>query len=156
MAWAKRAVSISLLIFAAIYLVASLSLPLGRAAKPGPGLIPVCIGIAITFFSLLHVIEVIYSEKGHSAEKREGALQRRDVLRLAGLIFSFVIYIFLFQILGYILSTIILVGATLHLLAMHGWARITLISIVTSAGSYYIFSKILGIPLPQGILTLPF
>jgi hypothetical protein len=152
MVWTKRLVSIAFLIFSAVYLAASLSLPLGRASRPGSGLIPTAIGIAITFFSSLHVIEVFFFEKGHSAEKGKGALEREDVLRVAGVVISLVVYMILFSILGYTLSTIFLVGTTLRLLGMHGWTRIALISIVTSACSYYIFSTILETPLPQGIL----
>lgn len=149
----KRLICIGFLIFSAVYLAASLSsYPLGKASSPGPGLMPVAIGIAMNFFSLLHVIEVFFFEKGHSAEKEQGGLQREAVLRVAGLAISLAVYAVLYSILGYTLSTIFLVGAILRLLAMHGWTRIALISIVTSACSYYIFSAFLEIPLPQGIL----
>ena len=49
----QRFVSIGFLIFSGIYLAASLSLPLGKVGKPGPGMVPVGIGIILTFLCLL-------------------------------------------------------------------------------------------------------
>jgi putative tricarboxylic transport membrane protein len=149
----QRFVSIGFLIFSGIYLAASLSLPLGKVGKPGPGMVPVGIGIILTFLCLLHVIEVFFLEKNRSVQKEEGGvLTRADVLRVTGVISLLILYMIFFPLLGYPFSTIILVGAVLRLLGMHGWIRIVLISIVTSVCSYYIFDRILDVPLPQGII----
>jgi putative tricarboxylic transport membrane protein len=152
MVWTKRIIAIAFLIFSAVYLTASLFLPWGRTGKPGPGLVPVSVGIAMTILSLLHVIQVFFFEKGHPSEKGGGVLQRKDVLRVAGVVICLVVYMILFPTLGYTLSTVFLVGATLRLLAMHGWTRIVLISVATSVLSYYIFCTILEVQLPRGIL----
>lgn len=148
----KQVVSILFLIFSVVYLTASFSLPFGRTGKPGPGLVPLSVGIAMTIFSLFHVIEVFFLEKGRSSTEKGEALQRADLVRVAGVAISLTVYMVLFSLLGYALSTIFLVGATLRLLEMRGWTRIVLISILTSVLSYYIFNNMLEVPLPQGIL----
>jgi len=148
-----RFVSISFLIFSGIYLAASLSLPVGKVGKPGPGMIPVGIGIILTFLCLLHVIEVFFFEKNRSVQKEEGGvLTRADVLRVIGVVCVLIVYMIFFQVLGYTLSTIVLMAAILRLLQMHGWLRIGLISILTSGCSYYIFDRLLDVPLPKGII----
>jgi putative tricarboxylic transport membrane protein len=149
----QRFVSISFLIFSGIYLVASLSMPLGKVGRPGPGMLPTGIGIILTFLCLLHVIEVFFLEKNRGVQKEErGVLTRADALRVIGVASVLIVYMIFFQVLGYILSTIVLVGAILRLLEMRGWLRIVLISIVTSVCSYYIFDRILDVPLPKGII----
>ena len=117
-------------------------------------MVPVGIGIILTFLSLLHVIEVFFFEKNRSVQKEEGggALTRADVLRVTGVVSVLIVYMILFPVLGYTLSTIILMVAVLPLLQMHGWLRIVLISILTSACSYYIFDRLLDVPLPKGII----
>jgi putative tricarboxylic transport membrane protein len=150
----QRFVSILFLIFSGIYLFLSLSLPLGKAAKPGPGMVPRGIGIVLTFFCLVHVIEVFFlkNKKNPSEKKAEEALKGKDVFRVAGVVSLLILYMIFFPILGYAFSTIILVGAVLRLLEMHGWMRIVLISIVTSGCSYFIFDRILDVPLPKGMM----
>jgi hypothetical protein len=78
--------------------------------------------------------------------------QKKDFLRVARVIFFLFFYGIFLGILGYILSTLIMVIAVLYLLRMRGWVRIILISILVSTGSYYFFTGILEITLPQGIL----
>ena len=149
----QRFVSISFLILSGIYLAASLSLPVGKVGKPGPGMVPVGIGIILTVLCLLHVIEVFFFEKNRGVQKEEGGvLTRADVLRVIGVVSVLIVYMILFPVLGYTLSTIILMVAVLRLLQMHGWLRIVLISILTSGCSYYIFDRFLDVPLPKGII----
>jgi putative tricarboxylic transport membrane protein len=149
----RRFVSIMFLVFSGIYLALSLSLPLGRVARPGPGMVPVGIGIVLTFLSLLYAIEVFFFEKNRCVQKEEReVLARADMLRVAGVASLLVLYMIFFPLLGYTFSTIILVGAVLRLLGMHGWIRIVLISILTSGCSYYFFSTILDVPLPKGMM----
>jgi len=148
----QRFVSILFLIFSGTYLFLSFSLPLGKVAKPGPGMVPRGIGIVLTLLSLVHVMEVFFLEKGLSAKKTEDPLKREDVVRVTGIVCLLILYMVLFPTLGYTFSTIILVGAVLRLLEMRGWARIVLISIVTSGFSYFIFDHILDVPLPKGMM----
>jgi hypothetical protein len=59
----QRIVSIFFLILSVAYLVGSLSLPLGSARKPGPGILPLTIGIFLSFSSLLYFVKVFFLEK---------------------------------------------------------------------------------------------
>ncbi len=120
--------------------------------RPGPGFVPTCIGIFLGFFVVLYFINVFRKRSTDREEKGFG--QRKDFLRVVGVIFFLFFYGIFLGILGYILSTLIMVVAVLYLLGMRGWARIILISILVSAGSYYFFSVILEVLLPQGIFPL--
>ncbi len=148
----QRFVSILFLIFSGIYLFLSFSLPLGKVAKPGPGMVPRGIGIILTLLSLIHVIEVFFLEKRSSAKKTEDPLKREDIIRVTGIVSLLILYMIFFPTLGYAFSTVVLIGAVLRLLEMRGWARIVLISIVTSGCSYFIFDRILDVPLPKGMM----
>ncbi len=148
----QRFVSILFLVFSGTYLFLSFSLPLGKVAKPGPGMVPRGIGIVLTLLSLVHVIEVFFFEKSPSARKSEDPLKKEDIIRVAGIVFLLILYMILFPTLGYFFSTIILVGVVLRLLEMHGWILIVFISIITSGCTYFFFDRILDVPLPKGIM----
>ncbi len=148
----QRFVSIMFLIFAGTYLFLSFSLPLGKVEKPGPGMVPRGIGIVLTLLSLVHVIEVFFFEKRTSAKKTEDPLKKEDIIRVTGIVSLLILYMIFFPILGYAFSTVVLIGVVLRLLEMRGWARIVLISIVTSGCSYFIFDRILEVPLPKGMM----
>ena len=148
--WFQRLVSIFFLIFSALYLAASFSMPLGSIGRPGPGFVPTCIGIFLGFLVVLYFINVFRKRFTHQKEKFFG--QKEDSLRVGRVVFFLFFYGIFLGILGYILSTLITVIAVLYLLRMRGWVRIILISILVSAGSYYFFTGILKVPLPHGIL----
>lgn len=149
----RRLVSIFFVIFSCAYMVSALLLPMGKASKPGPGLVPVGIGIFLSFFALLHIVEVFRSSRREFGEKEEGFPKREDFYRVMGVILVLVFYLIFLGFLGYILSTIVLVGAVLRLLHMQGWKRIVFLSILTPVCSYYFFNVFLDVPLPQGIFS---
>lgn len=84
----QRIVSIFFLTFSVAYLVGSLSLPLGSARKPGPGIVPVATGIFLSFSTLLYFVKVFFLEKRRSAQKGDGFHLGKDSLRLIGVLFK--------------------------------------------------------------------
>ena len=148
----QRIVSIFFLILSAAYLVGSLSLPLGSARKPGPGIVPLAIGIFLCFSSLLYFVKVFFLEKKRPEGKGEGFHLGKDSLRLIGLLFFLCFYGFFFKILGYMLSTTIFMMGVMALLEMRKWTQILLISILTAGCSYYFFAVVLQVNLPHGII----
>ncbi len=149
----QRIVSIFFLIFSAAYLVGSLSLPLGTARKPGPGILPVAIGVFLSFTSLLYFVKVFLLEKISSKDDKEKEIHSsRNFLRLMGLLFFLCFYGLFFKILGYMLSTTIFMMGVMPLLEVRKWTQILLVSILTAGFSYYFFTAVLQVNLPQGII----
>ena len=54
--------------------------------------------------------------------------------------------------LGFLISTMLLLGAIVHLLGEKSWWKIILISVVTSLIIYFLFGVYLGVMLPKGKL----
>ncbi len=149
----QRLVSITMLVCSGVYLAIALSMPLGTVGRPGPGLVPMGIGIGLTFLCLLQVIQVFFFAKNGSSSIGETApLRRRDVLRVVGILSFLILYLIFFSFLGYTLSTVILMVAVLRLLGMRGCIRVLLVSVLISVCSFYAFDRLLDVPLPKGIL----
>ncbi len=149
----ERFVSLSLLAFSGVYLAESLTLGFGNSKLPGPGLLPTIVGIFLTFLVSLHLITDFLNRRPlEEKSKKRPLLPGRDSVRIVEMLLLLGFCGVFISKLGYIVTTIVLVGASLYFLEMRGWVRITLISIVTSGGSYYFFRVMFDIPLPQGIL----
>jgi putative tricarboxylic transport membrane protein len=63
------------------------------------------------------------------------------------------VYAILLEPLGYILSTIFIAAVTLRILQVMSWKVIILSSVVLSVSAYYLFTQLLGVELPAGILS---
>ena len=62
------------------------------------------------------------------------------------------IYLVVLRYLGFLISTMILLGAIVRLLGEKNWVKVILISVVTSLIIYFLFGVYLGVMLPKGKL----
>jgi hypothetical protein len=114
--------------------------------EPQPGFFPFLGGVALIIFSGILLFE--------SLVKRAGVGQSYGnlvppILLIIGLIF----YVLTLQFLGYIISTSILSVITLSVLRIRRWWSLAIVSLLTAVGSYILFSQVLDIPLPKGIMA---
>jgi hypothetical protein len=54
--------------------------------------------------------------------------------------------------LGFLLSTFLLTGFLLRVMEPRSWSKLLTLALATALGSYAIFARALGMPLPPGIL----
>ncbi|MGN0906332.1 MAG: tripartite tricarboxylate transporter TctB family protein [Bullifex sp.] len=113
--------------------------------KLSPYLFPLVICIML---SLLSVSLIISGLSGMKEGKKEKGDRRTFVLFLA----ECAVYLFALKYLGFLICTVILLGAIVHLLGERSWWKIVLISVVTSVIIYLLFGVYLGVMLPKGRL----
>jgi putative tricarboxylic transport membrane protein len=128
-----------------IDIIGSLQLPLGTPFEPMPGLFPFLVGIFLSIISLIHIV-ASYRNR-YAAGPRFGALKRP-----AFLISGLVIYCMTLYVAGYLLSTTFLSAVILWTMETRTWWKIVSIGLFLAVASYVLFDRILGIPLPPGIL----
>ncbi len=131
-----------------IVLVALYPAPVGTLAAPGMAFFPVVLSILLIMFSFI-LIGRSTKEKWKKPERLLGAKWSK----LVPLVASLIAYTFLYEPLGYVLCTavlLILVGK----LANCSWKVSVLVSFICTFLSYGIFGWYLHIPLPRGVLPL--
>ena len=143
----ERIVALAMLAAGAVYLTQALRMPLGAAARPGPGFYPVGVGVFACVVALVVVALTFRAPAGASRRDWDGgSLERRQVgiavATLAG-------FCFLLPWIGYPLAALLFVG-TLLLELGAGWRRALLTAVLSAEGSYYLFATLLGVTLPQG------
>jgi putative tricarboxylic transport membrane protein len=126
-------------------IIGALQLPLGTPLEPMPGLFPLFVGI---FLSIISVIHLVVSFRNRNAAGPHFGTLRRPASLISGL----VIYCMILNVAGYVLSTIFLSAVILWTMETRTWWKLAALSLFLAIASYGLFDRILGIPLPPGIL----
>ncbi|AZO94861.1 tripartite tricarboxylate transporter TctB family protein [Halocella sp. SP3-1] len=141
------------IIIGCIYSILAYNLPRATVGNPiAPILFPLGLGVTMLIFGIILFIKESKKERGLTEEKRKN--QRKVILSSGKLVIitclSSIIYALLFERIGYVLSTLLFMG--LILFAINGkenWKINVLVAVCFSVGIYFIFLKLLGIPLPS-------
>jgi putative tricarboxylic transport membrane protein len=146
----KKSDIFAALFFAAMGIAVSIAgsrFGIGKISKPAPGFFPFYSGML-----LLLVSGILFSQalRGMSSGKQPfGELWRPAVLS-GGLI----AYVLFLDWMGYLIVTMILSLICLQIIEIEKtWWKSVLISLVLTLGSYFLFDRLLMVPLPGGILA---
>lgn len=112
--------------------------------KLSPYLFP----LIISFFLLILSISIIMQGLKDESEKKEKSKIDIKSLLIFGLIC--LLYLLVFNFLGFVLSTIILLVLLMMLLGERRWWFILLVSVISSLVIYLLFAKYLSVMLPKG------
>lgn len=113
--------------------------------KLSPYLFPLFISIMLCMLSISLILS---SFSGLKEAKREKGDRKTFLLFLL----ECAIYLIVLKYLGFLISTMLLLSAIVHLLGEKSWWKIILISVVTSLIIYFLFGVYLSVMLPKGKL----
>jgi putative tricarboxylic transport membrane protein len=141
-------------LFGALTAYLATRMPIGNFRTAGSGLFPLCLGLLLMALSSVYTVGVFF-RNGPPAARESGAPQvaasTGQVMRFTGAI---VLAVALLDILGYPLTSFLLVLALFRILGMRNWLWGILTALGTSAVSYLLFVHWLKIPFPKGWLGL--
>ena len=121
-------------------------LPYKAEYGPGPGFLPLWIGIALIACAIVTIIKAIRKfgrEKGRFFQPKT----RQVVFVLVTLIVTFL----LVPVFGLSLGLALFTGFTMRTAGRHGWILCVLVAVITAAAVRLIFGHVLDIPLPKGV-----
>ena len=161
----ERIASIVLIIFSAAYLTGAFFIPMPVLKQQlGPGGFPIAIGFAMLILACIYAWRQFRGggaakETEEEIEKRaaiigaEEKIEKKADLRTMGFILGLMLfYAFFFEILGYAISTFLMfMAGTLYLDRRHP-VRDGVIAVISSFVLYYIFTLLLRVQLPAGLL----
>ncbi len=125
----------------------SLAYPVGTLAHPAPGFLPFWAGMGIFLLSCCSVIKSM--RRPPTAPlffEQEGGLRRVLITFL-----SISVYILVVSHLGFLISTLLLLGFLLKTIYPQSWLRTVLFSVLVSVLSFVVFEHWLKVPLPKGL-----
>ncbi len=133
-----------------VYFIGSLGFPMGKLDQPGAGSYPFMVGLFLIATSSPLFFESL-RQKEKKLEYEEQFPKGKNLLRVVSVVGTLLAFAILLKPLGYGVCSAVLMAAILRFLGLRSWMKVFLFSVITSGVSYYLFAKILSVPLPQGI-----
>jgi putative tricarboxylic transport membrane protein len=143
-------VGMVLLLFGMVTIILALRMPIGTFRMAGTGMFPLLLGILLTILSGAFILKVYFNGKGAPLGQETVVKSPRSEKQLIFFLGTMVLATLFFNQLGYPLTSFLLMVALLRILGIKRWGLSILISVVTAVGSYFLFVKWLGIPMPKG------
>lgn len=135
------------------YMIMAFNFPDATVGRPlEPKIFPIILGIALTILGLALLIEeLIKNSKNKDANKETIKLSfGNNGKKIAITVVNAIIYALLFNILGYVLSTIIFLEIELMIFGgLKSWKVSTIVSVLFSVIAFLIFNTFLGLYLPK-------
>jgi putative tricarboxylic transport membrane protein len=141
------------LLASGFYLWQALGFSVGTIAAPGPGMYPAGVGVFLVLASAGMVRHGLRSDRLRlRADTGEEPLLPGARPRVVTAVVCLLGFCVALPWLGYPLSAFALVTALLQRLGGGRWSVAAFGGVVTAAASHYVFSVLLGVPLPRGVL----
>ncbi len=135
-----------LLLGVATTALAWLTLPYTGEFGPGPGFVPLWLGVTLAVFS----IPVILTDLRR--RERSERLFRPETAQCLKVLILIVTVFLILPVLGFSMGLALITGAGMRIMGRHGWLSCLLTVIGTAISIHYLFGQWLSIPLPRGLL----
>ncbi len=123
-------------------------LGLSTGNRPGPGFFPFGAAAAIAILSAFRLVKNF--RRRAAAEVAESAGSEAHLV--LGVIAGMVAYVFLLDVLGFLLCTFLLVAFYLKVIAARAWRVSASFAAAVALGSHLFFDVLLNAQLPRGLL----
>ena len=140
---------IVLLVMAIAMMIEARKLPFGSLRVPQVGFLPFLLSILLVVFSLILLGQSIKAEK--SGKEIPFEMRFGSWARIGSAVCALVAFTLLFEPLGYIISSFLLVAFLMRAVEPQKWLVAIGIALLSSFGSYMLFVTLLGTTLPKGI-----
>ncbi len=130
-----------------LIILGSLRLHLGTPQNPGPGFLPLLVGVLLLILSTALLIRSLGGESEKVPARTPGAANH---FKLIGTVVALFFFAFAFPHLGLLLTAIPLMIFLPRAIGELSWRASLLIGILTSSGMYILFKLWLGVQFPAG------
>lgn len=145
----NQKISVVLLLLSAGYLYLTFHLKEYPYVPVDSDFVPKVLGFILIGLSVL-----LYFDKSSetSQEKEKRKISKQDLIALMGVGALILLYIFLFELIGFVVTTALFVFTCSWTLGYRRLISNIVVSLVFPSALYYLFNYLLQIRLPQGIL----
>jgi putative tricarboxylic transport membrane protein len=128
-----------------VFVIGAFKLTVGLPTEPKPGFFPFIDGVILIALSILFLIQAWRGRAGKGSDF--GNLRGLSIV-----VITLVLYVATLESLGYVITTAVLSGVVLYVLETKPRVLV-LVSVGLAVASYLLFSRLLGVTLPPGLLT---
>lgn len=148
---AELVAAIVLLFFSIVYTLSALHLEIGRPGNPGPGLMPLLLGLTLLACALIYLFQQLRARSASPEPDQQADIRGWKVhLTPLAIVLWLTAYPFLLAWLGFWIATSLVVYSILLLLRFRtAWISL-LVCIAMTTLCYLLFARVLGVVLPVG------
>ena len=155
-----RIIVVCTVVLALLYFYGTSLIPSLQIGDPlGPKAFPYLIGIGLLVSAAWLLLETLQAGKADSAETQEladqadmGPADHRHLLVIAGVVAWIAVYFALFEPVGFLLATPVALLGLMAYFNRNKWLANVSTSVLFPVGTYFLFSKVLGVNLAKGLL----
>ncbi len=148
----QKIASLALIGFSLFYLISSFRYKIGTPRNPGPGLIPMAIGILLVILTTVYLIRVFGERLPQEKIGEETAEAERNYRRIYGILACTIVYPLILESLKFLVSTFAVAFAMLYLLKPQRPIWAALLALLLAVGSFVVFARLLNVAFPSGVL----
>jgi putative tricarboxylic transport membrane protein len=145
------AVAAVLLALAGYVFFAAGTLPFGTMRVPQTGFFPKTLAILLGILSLVLLAQAL---AGREAPRGGEKIETQGWVRIAVTLVTLAGFALALERLGFLLTTFLLMLSLLRAIEAQKWRKVVVVALATALISYAIFSWLLGVPLPAGLLGI--
>ncbi|MCP8616177.1 tripartite tricarboxylate transporter TctB family protein [Salirhabdus salicampi] len=147
----NRKLGLFVISFAAVYLILSYQLPSYAYTLIDADVVPKFLGWLLVFLGIL-----LFISKDHETaeQKAQRNIPKKEVAVLLAVVAFIFLYIFLLEIIGFVITTVLFLFFCSRFLGYQNMKANILVSVLFPITIYTLFTYLLQISLPQGILPL--
>lgn len=139
--------SLLFLLVGVIYTINSMPLDRGTIIKPGPGFLPLVLGVSMIVLSAMFAWQT-YRRSDDANAQIDPLIPRTAVLILLCLAF-FALFL---EMLGYLLASTIMLVALFRVTNFKNWAWSIGTAVIASLSTWIVFVRWLQVQMPKGII----
>lgn len=138
-----------LILFGVIYLVLTINIPKSNIGDPNsPMYFPLLIGLLLVVMSIIYFFQE-FKKRNQKFTAFSQLLEKRTFIRIILTIILAIIYAFIFEPFGFLISTILFLGCIMFLInGYKRWLQNILVTVIFSGIAWYTFSQLLDVSLP--------
>ncbi|UAL49344.1 tripartite tricarboxylate transporter TctB family protein [Sutcliffiella horikoshii] len=145
----NRKLGLALFFFAGVYLFLSYQIPSYTYALVDADVVPKGLGFLLLILSILLFVQ---KKEETEQEKEKRTIPKKELYVLLGVAGFILIYIFLLEIVGFVIMTATFVFTCSSFLGYKKYKVSVLVAIIFSLLLYFLFNYLLLIHLPPGVL----
>lgn len=146
------AVAAVLLALAGYVFLAANTLPFGTVRVPQTAFFPKILAVLLGIFSLLLLARALAGTE--AAPRGVEKIETEGWIRIGVTLATLAAFALALDRLGFLLTTSLLMILLLRAIEAQNWRKVVVVALATALISYAIFSWLLGVPLPAGVLGI--
>jgi putative tricarboxylic transport membrane protein len=145
------AVAAVLLALAGYIFLAAGTLPFGTMRVPQTAFFPRTLAVLLGIMALILLARTL---AGREALRGGEKIETQGWIRIAVTLMTLAGFALALERLGFLLTTFLLMISLLRAIEAQKWRKVVVVALATALISYAIFSLLLGVPLPAGLLGI--